>query len=181
MKIFSFIIVSIFVLILIAGCESSTERKPVTTQQPPPPVNQQNTSPTNNDFPVPRQENIDPKIAQQIIAVIKENLDANEKEDKARVLKTIHKDSPQRQSTINGMNFVFPQYDLHFQLDKIEVLRVDGDSAIVYFKQTTIPVGKSPGLAPSTSTGLHYLEKEGKNWKLFKTEFISTDYLKAKQ
>jgi hypothetical protein len=180
MKIFSFIIISIFVLILITGCESSTERKPVTTQQPPPPVNQQNTSSTKNDFPIQKQENIDPKIAAQIISVIKENLDANEKEDKKRVLNTIHKDSPQRQSTINGMNFVFPQYDLHFQLDKIEVLRVDGDSALVYFKQTTIPLGNKPGLAPNTSTGIHYMEKEGKDWKLFKTEFISTDYLKTK-
>ncbi len=176
MKKFSFIFISIFVLILITGCESSNDRKPVTTQQPPPPVNQQNTSPTEGNLPVKKQENIDPKIAQQLIAVIKENIDANEKEDKQRVLNTICKDSPQRSSTIKEMDFVFPQYDLHFRLDDIEVLQVNGDSAVVYFKQTTIPFGKNPGIAPNRATGLHYLKKEGKNWKIFKTKFLSTDY-----
>lgn len=179
MKLFSLIIFSILSLNLIVGCESSTERKPVTTQQPPP-VNSQNQPPPQDQLPIEKQENINPKVAEKIVAVIKENLDANEKEDKNRVLNTIHKDSPQRKSTINGMNFIFPQYDLHFRLDKIEVLRVDGDRAIVYFKQTTIPVGNSPGISANTATGLHYMEKEGKHWKLFKTEFISTDYTNIK-
>ncbi len=123
-----------------------------------------------------KQENIDPKVAQQIIAVIKENLDANEKKDKKRVLNTIHKNSPQLKSTIAGMDFIFPQYTFHFILDTIEVLQVIGDSAVVHFKQTTLPVGNQQGVSPNKSEGLHYMKKDGKNWKLFKTEFLGTDY-----
>ena len=176
MKLFSIILFSILILNLITGCESSTDRKPVTTQQLPPPVDKQDI-PSNRTLPqLEQQPGINPEVSEEIIAVIKKNMEATEKKDKQAVLNTIHKDSPQRQSTIKGLDFVFKQYNFHFQLDDVRVLEVLGDSAVVYFKQTTIPIGKQQGVAANTAEGFDYMKKEGEDWKIFSTRFLNTEY-----
>ena len=77
--------------------------------------------------------NIDPKIAAEIIGVIKENIAATQAKDKERVLKTIHKDCPQLRSTIQGMDYVFANFDMVFDLEKIEVIELSGEDAKVYY------------------------------------------------
>ena len=99
---------------------------------------QQNILPPNTQQqPITWQENIDPKVAAEIIAVVRENLDATKVKNKDRVLKTIHKNSPQLRSTIQGMDYVFANFDMEFNLEKVEVTEVSGDSAKVYYVQTT--------------------------------------------
>ncbi len=175
MKLFSFILFSILILNILAGCESSTDKKPVTTRQPTPPVNNQ-TVPPQTQSQVEQKSALNPEVSKEIIAVIKKNMEATEKKDKQAVLNTIHKDSPQRQSTIKGLDFVFKQYNFHFQLDDVRVLEVLGDSAVVYFKQTTIPIGKQQGVTANTAEGFDYMKKEGKEWKIYSTRFLNTEY-----
>lgn len=170
------VLIIIFVLPVIAfiGCKSEEQKnepKQMQGQQYvlPPKQEEQQT-------PIQKQSGIDPKIAAEIIAVVKENITATEAEDKERVLKTIHKDSPQRKSTINGMDFVFANYDMKFELEQIEVLEVTGDEAKVYYVQTTRTL-TGEGFAPTRATGIHHMKKEDGNWKIFRTEYLDNQQI----
>jgi len=108
------IIISLITLFLVSSCKSEEQKNEPRQMQGeqyvlPPQQQQQQT-------PIQKQENIDPKIAAELIAVIKENIAATEAKDKERVLNTIHKDCPQRRSTIQGMDYVFANFDLKFDI-----------------------------------------------------------------
>jgi hypothetical protein len=125
---------------------------------------------------IQKQENIDPKVAAEIIAVIKENIAATQAEDKERVLKTLHKDCPQLRSTVQGMDYVFANFDMQFDLEQIEVLEITGEDAKVYYMQTTRAV-HGAGFAPTRATGIHWMKKEDSKWKIFKTEYLSNEQI----
>ena len=168
------IVISLITLSVFSSCKSE-EQKPVPKQMQgqqyvlPPEQKQQQT-------PFQKQTGIDPKVAGEITAVIKENITANEAEDKERVLNTIHKDSPQLKSTINGMDFVFANFDMKFDLEKIEVLEVTGDDAKVYYMQTTRAV-RGAGFPPTRATGIHHMKKENGKWKIFRTEYLDNQQI----
>lgn len=171
-------IILIFLLNILvfafAGCEGEKEEKPSATLQqreqyvlPP-----QEQKPNTNESPVqPKRQVIDKKTEQDVLALINENLEATEKEDKDGVLKTIHSKSPQRNSTLNGMDFVFANYDMEYKLDLAEVLEVYGDTAIVHYIQTTKAI-RGQGFAGNTSEGVHLLIKEDNKWKIYRTDPI---------
>lgn len=125
---------------------------------------------------IQKQANIDPKIAAELIAVIKENIAATEAKDKDRVLKTIHKDCPQLRSTIQGMDYVFANFDLKFNLEQIEVLEVSDEDAKVYYMQTTRAV-RGEGFPPTRASGIHLMKKEDGKWKIFKTEYLTNEQI----
>ena len=168
------IIILVLTLFVLIGCESE-EQKPEPKQMQgqqyvlPPKQEQQQT-------PIQKQTGIDSKVSEEIISVVKENIAATEAEDKERVLKTIHKDSPQLRSTINGMDFVFANFDMKFDLEKIEVLEVTGDEANVYYMQTTRAI-KGEGFAPTRATGIHHMKKEDGKWKIFQTEYLDNQQI----
>ena len=169
-----FFLIPITILFVFIGCKSE-EQKPVPKQMQgqqyvlPPDQNQQQT-------PIQKQTGIDPKVAGEITAVIKENIAANEAEDKERVLKTVHKDSPQYKSTVNGMDFVFANYDMKFDLEQIEVIEVTSDDAKVYYMQTTRAV-RGAGFPPTRATGIHHMKKENGKWKIFETEYLTNEQI----
>jgi hypothetical protein len=125
---------------------------------------------------IQKQENIDPKVAAEIIVVIRENIAATQAKDKERVLKTIHKDCPQLRSTIQGMDFVFANYDMVFELEKIEVIELSGEDAKVYYMQTTRAI-RGQGYPPTRAVGIHLMKKENGKWKIFKTEYLSNEQI----
>jgi len=125
---------------------------------------------------IQKQENIDPKVAAEIIGVVKENIAATQAEDKDRVLETIHKDCPQRRSTIQGMDYVFANFDMVFDLEKIEVIELSGEDAKVYYMQTTRAI-RGQGYPPTRATGIHIMKKENGKWKIFKTEYLSNEQI----
>jgi hypothetical protein len=125
---------------------------------------------------IQKQENIDPKIAAEIIGVIKENIAATQAKDKERVLKTIHKDCPQLRSTIQGMDYVFANFDMVFDLEKIEVIELSGEDAKVYYMQTTRAI-RGQGYPPTRSTGIHLMKKENGKWKILKTEYLTSEQI----
>jgi ketosteroid isomerase-like protein len=161
-------------LLVFNGCKSEEEKPEVNPKQgetyvlPPQQEQPQQT--------IQKQENIDPKVAAEIIAVIRENIAATQAKDKERVLKTIHKDCPQLRSTIQGMDFVFANYDMVFELEKIEVIELSGEDAKVYYMQTTRAI-RGQGYPPTRATGIHLMKKENGKWKIFKTEYLSNEQI----
>lgn len=168
------IIIALITLFLLSSCKSEEQKNEPTPKQgdtyvlPPQQEQQQQT--------IQKQENIDPKVAAEIIGVIKENIAATQAKDKERVLKTIHKDCPQRSSTIQGMDYVFANYDMVFDLEKIEVIEFSREDAKVYYIQTTRAI-RGQGYPPSRATGIHIMKKENGKWKIFKTEYLSSEQI----
>lgn len=165
----------IFTFSLVAiGCKSEEEKNEPKQMQ-----GQQYVLPPQQEQPLQtlkKQENIDPKIAAKIIAVIKENIAATEAKDKDRVLKTLHKDCPQLNSTIQGMDYVFANFDLRFNLEKIDVIELSGEEAKVYYMQTTRAI-RGTGFPPTRATGIHHMKKENGKWKIFETEYLTNEQI----
>jgi len=165
----SFLVVILF---LFFACKSEGEKTNLIPEQgenyvlPPKTETQQQ--------PLQKQENIDPEVASEIIAVIKENLAATQAEDKERVLKTIHKDCPQMRSTMQGMDYVFANYDMVYNLEQADVIEITDEEAKVYYQQTTRASG-GQGFQPTRATGIHILKKENGKWKIFKTEYLNNE------
>ena len=162
-------------LIFFFSCKSDEKENPNTASRqnqnyvlPPETKSEQQT--------IQKQENIDPKVAAEIIAVIKENIAATQAEDKERVMKTIHKDCPQLRSTIQGMDYVFANFDMVFDLEKVEVIELSGEDAKVYYMQTTRAI-RGQGYPPTRATGIHIMKKENGKWKIFKTEYLSNEQI----
>ena len=162
------------IIIALSGCKSEEKNSENVPKQGDtyvlPPQQQQ------EEQPLQKQGNIDSKIAAELISVIKENISATEAKDKERVLKTIHKDCPQRRSTIEGMDYVFANFDLKFNLEQIEVLEVSDEDAKVYYMQTTQAV-RGEGFSPTRASGIHHMKKENGQWKIFKTEYLTNEPL----
>jgi len=169
---FSLIILSLTLVIFFSSCKS--EEKKIEPKQM---QDQQHVLPPKTQEPpqtIQKQENIDTKVSAEIIAVIKENIAATEAKDKERVINTISKDSPQLQSTINGMDYVFANFDMKFELEKVEVIELNGDEAKVYYIQTTQAI-RGEGFAPTRASGVHQMKKENGKWKIFKTEYLTNE------
>jgi len=169
------LIIFLFTAVLVlSGCKSEEEKI-----EPKPKQGDTYVLPPQQEQPqqtIKKQENIDPKVAAEIIAVIRENIAATQAKDKERVLKTIHKDCPQLRSTIQGMNYVFANFDMVFDLQKIEVIELSGEDAKVYYMQTTRAI-RGQGYPPTRSTGIHLMKKENGKWKIFKTEYLSSEQI----
>jgi len=170
----SLIIILLAFSMIISSCKSEEEKIEPTQKQGETYVLPPKTEEPQQ--PIQKQENIDPKVAAEIIAVIKENIAATQAEDKERVLKTLHKDCPQLRSTLQGMDYVFANFDMQFDLEQIEVLEITGEDAKAYYMQTTRAV-HGAGFAPTRATGIHWMKKEDGKWKIFKTEYLSNEQI----
>jgi hypothetical protein len=168
------IINSLLTLLIIIGCKSEEQKNEPKKMQ-----GQQYVLPPKQEQPqqtIQKQENIDPKIAAEIIGVVKENIAATQAEDRERVMETIHKDCPQRRSTIQGMDYVFANFDMVFDIEKMEVIEISGEDAKVYYVQTTRSI-RGAGFAPTRATGIHLMKKEVGKWKIYKTEYLSNEQI----
>jgi hypothetical protein len=168
------IILSLILVFILSSCKSEEQKNEPKQMQ-----GQQYVLPPQQEQPpqtIQKQENIDPKIAAEIIGVVKENIAATQAEDKERVLKTIHKDCPQLRSTIQGMEYVFANYDMVFDLEKIEVIELSREDAKVYYMQTTRAI-RGQSYPPTRATGIHLMKKEDGKWKIYKTEYLSNEQI----
>ena len=168
----SVLVILLGALTILYSCKSEEKNNKVNLQEmqnyTPPTISEQ------KEQSIQKQANIDSKVAAEIIAVVKENLAATQAKDKDRVLKTLHKDCPQRQSTIKGMDYIFKNYDMMYDLKKAEVIEINGDEAKVYYEQTT-RAAKGQEFQPMLSKGIHIQKKENGKWKIFKTEYLGNE------
>jgi hypothetical protein len=113
-------------------------------------------------------------IKNEILKVMQQNLDATQNEDVAAVLKTIHEDSPQLSSTKGGMEFVFKNYDMEYELEEVKFISITNEEVKAIYQQTTKAVSGT-GFTNTRSIGIHTLKKsKDGNWKIFGTEYISS-------
>lgn len=166
MKILNWVFPLVLFLISLS-CDSKVETSPKNNAE-----QQQNYTPPPPQV-IQRQENINPKTAEEILAVIYENLEATKAEDKERVLATIHKDSPQYRSTVQGLDFVFANFDLDLILEEAEVIQASDSTAQVLYTQIVRSV-RGQGFQNKKDEGIHHLKKQNGSWKIFRTEYLST-------
>lgn len=117
------------------------------------------------------------KIKELVTEVIYRNLEATQAEDVDAVLETIHSESPQIVSTRSGMEFVFKNYDMVYEIKYLKFLEINNEEVQALYEQTTKAV-KGTGFANTRSVGIHTLkkDKDGK-WKIYKTEFVSSELI----
>jgi len=170
------IILILISLFIHTGCEKK-KREIVHRTETPTVTNKEleNKAPLRETV-IEKQDNIDKKTADEILAVIYENINATTSEDAKRVLSTIHEDSPQRNSTVQGMEYVFSNYDLEYVLEEAEVIEIRGDKAKVHYIQTTRAL-QGTGFANMRAEGIHHLKKSGNAWKIFRTESLATEQI----
>ena len=180
MKNLSSVILLIIMFLVIAGCESEKdnsldqEMRNRKGQVPKTNLQNQNTQPQLKPLTnlTPEQK----KIRLEAFGIIKENLEATQIEDKEGVIRTIHEDSPQLRSTKEGMEYVFQNFDMAYELEDMQLLSATNDEVKVLFKQTTKSLSGT-GFTNTRSVGIHTL-KRSKDGKL---KIFSSDYLKTEQ
>ena len=177
MKNFNKVIILISIsLIILSGCEKKKREIIHRTETPTVTNNELESKAPRRETVINKQDNIDEKTAEEILAVIYENIDASIAEDTERVLSTVHEDSPQRRSTVQGMEFIFSNYDLEYVLEEVEVIEITGDEAKVHYIQTTRAL-QGTGFANMRAEGIHHMKKSGDAWKILRTENLGTEQI----
>ncbi|MCH7516079.1 MAG: hypothetical protein IIB08_02950 [Bacteroidetes bacterium] len=167
-----------FILLLLiisaAGCETKTDDE---LNQRKNQVPQVNTQKQEDQQKIEVMVNFTPAeeiIKNEIIELLHKNLDATQNEDVAGVLETIHEDSPQLSSTQKGMEYVFTNFDMKYELEDVKFISISSEEVKAIYMQTTKAVGGG-GFANTRSVGIHTIKKsKDGNWKIFNTEFISS-------
>ena len=170
------IILLSILLIIFSGCDKKKREINHGTEPPTVTNNKTEDKSPKRETVIKKQESIDEKIAEEILAVIYENIDATMAEDVERVLATIHENSSQQRSTIQAMEFIFGNYDLEYVLEEVEVIEINGDEAKVYYIQTTRAL-EGTGFMNMRAVGIHHMKKLGNAWKIFETENISSEQI----
>jgi hypothetical protein len=170
--------INFFILLLliisITGCETKTDDE---LNQKENQVPQLNTQQQDNQQKIEVMVNFTPEeeiIKNEILKVLQQNLDATQNEDVEAVLETIHEDSPQLSSTKGGMDYVFKNYDMKYELEDVKFISITIEEVKAIYQQTTKSVSGA-GFTNTRSIGIHTLmkSKDG-NWKIFETEYISS-------
>jgi hypothetical protein len=164
----------LLLIISITGCETKTDDE---LNQKENQVPQLNTQQQDNQQKIEVMVNFTPEeeiIKNEIIEVLQKNLDATQNEDVAGVLETIHEDSPQLSSTKGGMEYVFKNYDMKYELEDVKFISITKEEVKAIYQQTT-KASSGTGFANTRSIGIHTLKKsKDGNWKIFGTEYISS-------
>jgi len=165
----------LLLLILIAtACETKTKDE---SNQRENQVPQQNIQKQDDQQKIEVMVNFTPQeeiIKNEILEVLQQNLDATQNEDVEGVLETIHEDSPQLSSTKGGMEYVFKNYDMQYELENVKFISISNEEVKAIYQQTTKAVSGT-GFVNTRSIGIHTLKKsKDGNWKIFGTEYISS-------
>jgi hypothetical protein len=167
-------IILLLLIISVAGCETKTEDE---LNQKENQVPQLNTQQQDNQQKIEVMVNFTHEeeiIKNEILKVLQRNLDATQNEDVEGVLKTIHEDSPQLSSTKGGMEYVFKNYDMKYELEDVKFISITNEEVKAIYQQTTKAVSGT-GFTNTRAIGIHTLmkSKDG-NWKILGTEYISS-------
>ncbi len=117
-----------------------------------------------------------------VLAAVRANMAALEDEDLDGYLATIHEDAPGFGSTRKIVAQLFEDYDLAYELEKLELVEDEGDEAPapgeakVSFVQVTRKI-KGGEFRDNRVTGVHTLKTSDGAWKLLATEVQNIEYL----
>jgi hypothetical protein len=108
-------------------------------------------------------------------------MEALNQEDLYAALRSVHADSPMRTGTSATLQWLFSNYDLSHELEKIQVLERAGDEMYVYTVQATRKKS-GPKLADVRTESIHTLRQQRNGeWKLYSTIQGETETLSIPQ
>lgn len=171
-------IILLLLIISTTGCETKTEDESNLKENQ---TAQENTQKLDDQQKIEVMANFTPEeeiIKNEILKVLQDNIDAAQNEDTDAFLKTIHEDSPQLSSTKGGMDYVFKNFDMRYELEDVKFISISKEEVKVIYQQTTKAVSGS-GFTNARSIGIHTLKKsKDDKWKIFTTEYVSTEPIK---
>ena len=117
---------------------------------------------------------------EQIVAVVRAQTDALNKEDLDAALALVDPDSPGFAETKRLSEQLFRTYDIRYTLSEAAVEAVTGNEATVRFMQTTEKLS-GPDFRDNRIEGVHVLKRQADGgWKLYTTRADKVVYLDKK-
>lgn len=117
-------------------------------------------------------------VAEDVKAVVEENMTATQSEDMERMMNTIHRQSPSYQATRQQVAPLFQQYDLTYELNDYEFVGMTGEFAVVKVRQTTRKVGGAGAFNNNQLELLQAFKKEGGQWKFWSQTILTMRFFK---
>lgn len=112
----------------------------------------------------------------EVISLIEKNLEYFNNEDVDAYMNTISSESLVYEPTKEAIVQVFELYDLEVSVDKIKVLEIDDETAIVQVTQTTKKI-EGQEFKNNKTTVKYTLIKTEDGWKLDNTEMVNIEYI----
>ncbi|MFG1491537.1 hypothetical protein ABMA58_19960, partial [Oceanospirillum sp. HFRX-1_2] len=112
-------------------------------------------------------------VAEDVKAVVEENMAATQSEDMDRMMNTIHRQSPSYKATRQQVAPLFQQYDLTYELNDYEFVGMTGEFAVVKVRQTTRKVGGEAAFNNNELELLQAFKKEGGQWKFWSQSILN--------
>ncbi len=117
-------------------------------------------------------------VAEDVRAVVEENMAATQGEDMERMMNTIHRKSPSYQATRQQVAPLFQQYDLTYELNDYEFVGLTGEFAVIKVLQTTRKVGGVGAFNNNQIELLQAFKKEGGQWKFWSQTILNMRFFK---
>ncbi len=117
-----------------------------------------------------------PSPSDQVLAVVRSQLDALNRKDLPAVMAVLDPESPGFEQTKAMTAKVFRDYDLHYTFKDLAVESVTNDEAHVRFSQVTEKVS-GPAFRNNRVDGEHILKKRNGAWKISSTQASNVTYL----
>lgn len=149
------LLIGIFALLLLAACQPESAGSSLRDA-------------SLGDPNAPADENLTQIVYQNLDALNQENLDA--------VLATIDPQAVGFASTRDAMKQLFDQYDLRYEIEKIEVVEKSATSARVRVFQVTRKIN-GPAFRDNRIEVIHTLTNVDGQWKFSDTSVVNIEYL----
>ena len=125
-------------------------------------------------FGIKEHENIIYKTPQEVMEA---NFKFTKNEDIKGLSSTIHPESPIYISNRHSMKKVFDIYDLDFNIENIDYIKINDNEVKVNFVQSTRKIS-GPEFRNNRVIGTHYLRKYKESWKIHSTEIRKVELLR---
>jgi hypothetical protein len=111
------------------------------------------------------------------VQVVRDQLEAMNREDLNAAIDPIHPLSPRFQMTKDLTEELFKIYDLRYSLKEITLESENTDTAKVKFSQLTEKVSGQEEFRNNLLTGVHILKKYNGEWKIYDIHIIKIEFL----
>jgi len=115
---------------------------------------------------------------EELISVLRSNLQAYNEKNIKGVMDTIDPNSPGYSQTEALTSQVFQQYDLRFEIKSVKVINKKIDEAQIRMVQITRKI-KGPDFRDNEATSIQTLKKINGSWKISGTKMEDVKYLDA--
>jgi len=123
-----------------------------------------------------QDKNSKQEMTEALRKVTLKNFEAYEEEDLARIMETVHPQSPGYNATRDFSAKIFPDYDIKYELLDLHFIAMDGDFALARTKQKTIKVS-GPQFRDNILDAIVVFKQNGKKWKFWSQATLSIQYL----